>query len=293
MVEEKFQMHKLIRSNGLTAKQLLEIKELSTICNAHDNITMKLNWDFLNSRPKDEVQDFLYYSGDELIGFLALYIFNNKEAEVSSMVHPNYRKKGMFLKLLSTASEEVKNRDIKEMLFFTDVNSKSGIACLTKLQTTYDFSEHLMRWSGQLKANEANNELHIRPFDKGDREIAIQLDSACFHIPKEDAEKMIDVQLADPTNLRLVAEYEGKVVGKINVLLKENPAYIFGFCVLPSFQGKGFGQNILQATLSRLVELGITDIVLEVAIKNNNALKLYEKVGFELVTGYDYYRLKL
>jgi ribosomal protein S18 acetylase RimI-like enzyme len=283
---------KLICANGLTNNQLLDIKKLSKTCNEQDKITMKLNWDFLNSRPKDEVQDFLFYEDTTLVGYLGLYIFNKREAEVSSMVHPEYRKQGVFTHLLQYAQEEVKKRHINELLFFSDRNSLSGIACLKNLETTYDFSEYLMNWKEQ-STSESANDLLVRSYEETDLQTIISLDSTCFNIPFDEARKMVEVQLADSSNLHLIAELKGKIIGKINVLLKEDPAYIFGFCVHPSYQGQGYGQEILSKTLFKLVTLQRDNIVLEVAVKNSNALKLYEKVGFELVTGYDYYRLKI
>jgi N-acetylglutamate synthase-like GNAT family acetyltransferase len=102
----------LIKSYGLSKIQISEIEKLATICNEEETITMKLNWDFLNSRPKNEVQDFLFYEENCLVGYLGLYIFNEIEAEVSAMVHPKKRKKGIFSTLLEHAKLEVKGRNI-------------------------------------------------------------------------------------------------------------------------------------------------------------------------------------
>ncbi|WP_158217587.1 GNAT family N-acetyltransferase [Lottiidibacillus patelloidae] len=282
----------LIRGLGLSKNQLSDIGTLASICNTHDNITMKLNWDFLNSRPQNELQDFLYYDENQLVGYLALYIFNNKEAEVSAMVHPKYRNQGIFSILLEQAIQEVKQRKIYELLFFTDTNSNSGISALEHLQSTYEFSEYLMKWNNNLP-QDMRDQLKVRVMKEDDVQDVINIDSQCFNLSKLDAEKMSQVQLNSPTNLRFIAELNGTIVGKINVQLNNSPAYIFGFAVLPEYQGKGYGLEILQKTIVHLDNLSRNDIVLEVAVKNLNALKLYEKVGFNKVTGYDYFRIKL
>ncbi|QWC21323.1 hypothetical protein KJK41_13400 [Bacillus haikouensis] len=46
----------------LNQKQLDDIKALQEICENHDGITLKLNWDMLEHRPGD-IDDYFHYSG--------------------------------------------------------------------------------------------------------------------------------------------------------------------------------------------------------------------------------------
>jgi ribosomal protein S18 acetylase RimI-like enzyme len=274
---------------GLSQQDLGSIKQLEKTVNEHDHIHMKLNWDFLKSRPEDEMNDFLFYHEGNLLGYLGIYIFNQKEAEVSAMVHPAFRNKRVFSKLMHAAKEEVKKRGINELLFFTDHQSTSAVKVLKELDATYDFSEYLMQWLKPIE-DTLNQRLSIRSFASNDKGVSIELDHICFNISKNEAKKLFKDQENNKNKLQFMAELDGKVIGKISVLLDNEPAYLFGFAIFPTFQGKGYGRELLSYAIKYLVESSRNDIVLEVAVKNKHALELYEKVGFRQVTGYDYYR---
>src|SRR5581483_9897896 len=79
--------HGLFKQQGLTQDELVDIERLATICNTYDGLDLKLNWNILRSRPLDETNDFLYYEHGMLVGFLPLFSFSLREAEISGMVH--------------------------------------------------------------------------------------------------------------------------------------------------------------------------------------------------------------
>ncbi|MHB1685055.1 MAG: GNAT family N-acetyltransferase, partial [Bacilli bacterium] len=129
----------LSSQHGLTADDYGRVAQLATLCNQSDNITLKINYDTLRTRPDDEVNDFLYYEREELIGFLGLYQFNSHEIEISGMVHPAYRRKGIFSALLSAAKQEVRQRGISKLIFINEMNSASGKSFLESLGAKYTF----------------------------------------------------------------------------------------------------------------------------------------------------------
>lgn len=57
-------------------------------------------------------------------------------------------------------------------------------------------------------------------------------------------------------------------------------AYIFGFYVRSDQQGKGVGKLFLQEIYPILKQEGFHKVCLTVSIKNEAAVKLYEKLGF-------------
>ncbi|KMJ56131.1 hypothetical protein AB685_23560, partial [Bacillus sp. LL01] len=76
--------------------------------------------------------------------------------------------------------------------------------------------------------------------------------------------------------------------GKLRVIVDDKASWIYGFVVTPSMQGKGIGQ----AVLVRLIQQEAAkeqDVLLEVALENAHALKLYTSVGFEQFSTQDYY----
>ncbi|MEH7417501.1 GNAT family N-acetyltransferase [Neobacillus drentensis] len=59
-------------------------------------------------------------------------------------------------------------------------------------------------------------------------------------------------------------------------------AYIFGFYVRSDQQGKGIGKLFLQEIYPILKQDGFRKVCLTVNVKNEAAVKLYEKVGFAI-----------
>ncbi|BCD23044.1 hypothetical protein BC30090_1941 [Bacillus cereus] len=82
-----------------------------------------------------------------------------------------------------------------------------------------------------------------------------------------------------------------KVIGTITVSKQEQSTTLSGFAVHPSYQGKGYGKDILTSMIHTLITKGVSTIKLDVETKNNYALKLYTQCGFEMKTKYDYYNV--
>lgn len=82
-----------------------------------------------------------------------------------------------------------------------------------------------------------------------------------------------------------------KVIGTITVSKQEQSTTLSGFAVHPSYQGKGYGKDILMSMVHTLITKGASTIELDVETKNNHALKLYTQCGFEMKTKYDYYNV--
>ncbi len=84
----------------MDSKELEQVGELANLCNLYDGIQLKLNWSMLKERSGKEYSDFLFYEEDQLVGFLGIYQFQSTEAEISGMVHPKHRRKGIFTRLV-------------------------------------------------------------------------------------------------------------------------------------------------------------------------------------------------
>ncbi|HAP81430.1 MAG TPA: GNAT family N-acetyltransferase, partial [Enterobacteriaceae bacterium] len=63
-------------------------------------------------------------------------------------------------------------------------------------------------------------------------------------------------------------------------------AWIYDFCLLAAWRGKGLGREAMRQLKQTLGEMGMQEIGLRVASNNPGAKALYEKSGFS-VTGYN------
>jgi ribosomal protein S18 acetylase RimI-like enzyme len=76
-----------------------------------------------------------------------------------------------------------------------------------------------------------------------------------------------------------VAKSDDKVIAWCVASKSNNTALIDAIYVLPEYQGKGIGKKMMQIALEWL--FSFSEIRLEVAIYNENAIRFYEKFGFK------------
>ncbi|TXD50350.1 MULTISPECIES: GNAT family N-acetyltransferase [unclassified Polaribacter] len=79
-----------------------------------------------------------------------------------------------------------------------------------------------------------------------------------------------------------LAHYEDQVVGTISLIpVNEHTYEILKLGVVDGFKGLGIGRKLMQICIDICVEKNVKIITLESSSKLENALKLYEKLGFK------------
>ncbi|MGE8203313.1 GNAT family N-acetyltransferase [Heyndrickxia sp. NPDC080065] len=272
----------------LNSIQLDDIKKLQLVCEQEENIQLKLNWDMLETRNEKEVRDFFHYENDLLIGFLGLYGFGNK-MELCGMVHPCYRRKGIFSKMFTEAISTIKKEKVKTILLNAPSNSFSAKKFLQSIPCHFSFSEHQMKWSEIDLGGE--EDIIIRTSTPDDLETEIQLDVSCFDFSEEEAKVYNQRIKKENTQEFYLIEADQQKVGKIRVQHLNDEAWIYGFAIFPDYQGRGFGRKALKKIIRDEYQKGFP-IFLEVETTNSNALRLYESCGFKTVVSQDYYEYK-
>lgn len=284
----------LIERRGLLAPEISEIQRLAQLCNQHEELDMKLVWSMLRDRPPDQLNDFLYYADGQLVGFLALFIFNTHEAEVSGMVHPAYRQRGIFSALFEATRQECRSRGLSTLLLIVEQASPIGQTFARHLSTTYDHSEYKMVLQEPRLPTILSKRLQFRAARPADTPTLAHITAQAFNMPESEVDWYTE-QALSPLNTHryYVGEIDGGVIGKIDVNFSEEAAFIFGFAVLPVYQGQGYGRQLLAHTVQVLRSGGQEHIELEVDTDNKQALALYQSCGFKETGSYDYYRFPL
>ena len=70
-------------------------------------------------------------------------------------------------------------------------------------------------------------------------------------------------------------------------------AFVSNVSVLPANTGQGIGQSLMVNAIDHARALGFTNLSLEVDARASSALRLYQKLGFRLVSDVDPCRLEL
>lgn len=285
-------MQGVVVRTALSAEEVGAIRELATVCEGHDGIELKLNWDMLKTRPGERTDDFLYYEAGRLVGFFALYHFNSWEIEISGMVHPDHRRKGIFTALYAAAKEEIARRGEPNLIWIVSEGSQSGKAWALSTGASYKNSEYKMEREKDAPLPEATDKLLIREATLQDAPELGRMTHVCFGLPLDEMVKSVERKFGKEEYTLLVAEVDGVRIGRMNVDHPEaGVVWIFGFCVLPEYQGKGYGREFLARTIRDYAAKGYQEFALEVAVENKGALGLYESCGYRVTSGIDYYEI--
>ncbi|PFL19070.1 GNAT family N-acetyltransferase [Bacillus cereus] len=282
------------KKKSLTANEIQQMKDLAHICGQHDQIdySSDLHVNFLTARNKDVINDFLFYDDSQLIGALSMYDFERPtKLELIGFVHPNYRKQQIGTTLLQTAMKEIRIRKADEALIIMNGDSASGKEFAKQMKLPYLYSEYSMEFKAKEVQKTTKNTIQLTLASSESLLNLIEISSKAFGDSVENTATWLQKMMNSPSHQVYSALIDEKVIGTITVSEQEQSTTLSGFAVHPSYQGKGYGKDILSYMVHTLITEGVSTIELDVETKNNNALKLYTQCGFEIMTKYDYYGL--
>lgn len=291
--------------------ELIHMLEIQ--CARNDQITLKLELDYKLSdaqiRTADtlisDINEFMYFNGEELIGYMGICSFGGitQPLEITGMVHPEYRRQGIFSKLMELVIAECRKRNAEGILALCDKKSISGQGFLKKISAVYKFSEFEMylnhksyetlekqqpsgitfRKAVNADASEITRQNMIYFGDDSEEENEDSEDRGIL-LPEEEEKRGMTIY---------IAEKEDRIIGKVNLQMSDGgTGGIYGLGVLPEFRGNGFGRAILTFGVEKLKDAKATEVMLQVAAENGTALNLYKSCGFHETSVMDYFELK-
>lgn len=89
-------------------------------------------------------------------------------------------------------------------------------------------------------------------------------------------------QLAWDSELVMVAEMDGNVVGVVVGTIDGTRAYFYRLAVDPTKQGFGIGRKLVEALENRFRQRGVNRIIIMVNQDNQKVLPFYHSLGYEL-----------
>jgi ribosomal protein S18 acetylase RimI-like enzyme len=296
------------------------INKLQEQCTYEDKTVLKLELDYKRGLALENgkissvknVNEFMFLDGEEMIGYIGICSIRCVGAgaplEVNGMVRPEYRRQGIFTKLSELAMAEWKQRNSGSMLLLSDRKSNSGQNFIKGIGAQYKHSEYemylrevnLQSFQRQLcgvtfrKATNADareiarqNEIYFNNESQDvanipdDNEMVILTEGMI--LPEEEEKRGITTYLA---------EKDQHIIGKVRLELNSRIGGIYGLGVLPEHRGQGGGRAILMMAIEKLKEMNVSEIMLQVATENANALNLYKSCGFMETSIMDYYEMK-
>lgn len=295
------------------------INMLEKSCSSRDQVSLKLELDYKlgmvdSSITKQQhfygikqINEFMCFEGDLLIGYIGINSFggSSKEIEVNGMVHPEYRRKGIFSTLYNLLFCEYQKRNAVNMLLLSDRLSIDGQAFIKNRGASYKHSEYEMflNYSTYSEVDYKPFKIDLRKATTADtNEIARQnaiyfrdvfLENAVAEADQENSDFSITLVSPEEEQKRgftiFIAELEGRIIGKVNLQFVAGLGGIYGLGILPEHRGKGYGRELLMQSIEKLQNMKATKIMLQVEANNESALSLYKSVGFQATSIMDYY----
>ncbi|AZS14938.1 GNAT family N-acetyltransferase [Paenibacillus lutimineralis] len=265
-----------------------ELQELQATCEQNDQIGLKLNWDMLLNPEEDNSLHLTEYRDGRLLAFLGKYIIGGN-MEICGMVHPDFRRQGIFTRLLQSGITREEAVRYSSILLNTPAASASGQAFLKTVRCRYSFTENQMQYvAAENKLSNVRPGISLCPATPEDAESLSQLDADGFQCDYEQTlQDNIRLSPKDIAENELIIA-DGQTVGKIRVSRLEDRSWIYGFVIHSRYRGGGIGHAVLQQVIAREHAAG-RSIWLDVAIENPAAMKLYETAGFQLRSAQDYF----
>ena len=121
----------------------------------------------------------------------------------------------------------------------------------------------------------------IRRMNVDDAPAIAELEKLCFSDPW--SEKSIVSEAVNPLSYWLVAEIDGYVAGYVGSQTVLDAADMMNLAVSPDYRRQGIGQALVNALTDYLRHNGVVALLLEVRVSNEQAIALYQKLGFEQV----------
>ncbi len=285
--------HGLIAKQTLTPDEIAEISRLIDICNEHDRLRMRIGLEMLRERRGDETNDFLYYAGGQLVGYLEADSYSRKEKELTGMVHPDFRRQGIFTALFTAAKKELQQRGVQKLIFVCEHKSESGRAFLATTGAELAFAEHEM-WLGTFHERGRRTEgLSMRRAYAGDIDTIVSF-LATDSGNVDGVKGWVTELMGKPESFWFfLATLHGQPLGTVRLDFMEDVTGIYAFEVRLGYRGLGYGREMLEQLIHIARAASTKPIMLDVETDNTNAVGLYLSCGFEVKTTYDYYELSL
>lgn len=274
----------------LTESQWQDFEQLCRLCEASDGGLPALYLHLL-SQKRDAKSNILYYEKDVLVGFVSGYFFYEDGCEISLMVSPCYRKKGIAAQLLSTLLPLLISKGLRRVIFSSSGAFRSHWQPSAEL--AYQHTEYRMERDGLDRIPIINPSLMIRQAILSDITVLCELDSACFFTDQSSVVTRLNYLLKDNNYVLLVACHDNNIIGKAHIRWENEIALLSDIAIFPDQQNRGFGSELLAFCINFSLSNGRTQLALDVETNNQGALNLYKKNGFNVVKSYDYWSMPL
>jgi mycothiol synthase len=274
----------------LTAADRAQLDALVAACGRHDGA----DWSFVAAMAAaydGALPQPLAYDGDALVGVASLQ-GPDAALEVSGLVHPAHRRRGLGTALLGAVRAAGRGRGLPGALLTCDEAAPAGAAFARAAGAAYQSSEYRLAWSGPgAGAPGPGGGDGLERVTAATLPEFARVHAAAFGHDEARARAGFARSLARPGVALHLARLDGEAVGVVRTAVQDGEGWITALGVAPARRGRGLGRRLLLGAVAALRAAGARPILLEVATDNRAALRLYEACGFRQIGAYAYFHL--
>ena len=283
-------------SNQLTEKERKAAKALIASCQAYDQtfrepyLSNMLNFD------PNMPAFFLCYQEGELLGLLTVYA-DDHDVEVTILVAPDYRRKGIARSLFDKFQKETAPYPIRSVTFQTERIFLDRHPNLASHWGVVE-DEETETWLGRDRTPyvlESCSDVKVLLAEPSYLDEIAQLHQQAFSDAEERLEasrRYITEALKDSDGLLYILLKEAQVIGVCTVDLSGNSNYLYGLAIAEAYRGQGYGSYLAKSIVNQLIAENTKSFQIAVEDANTGAKRLYEKIGFVKQTQVVYLKQK-
>lgn len=159
----------------------------------------------------------------------------------------------------------------------------------------------LPRFETVVVRDRRGEEITIRQYDHSkDRDKLIEMYSnydpqfRCLGLPPINREAIKSwVDYLGTNGFAIVAEKDGKIVGHLVIVPSEKNEVDLTIFIHQDYQNRGLGQEMMKLIIDFCKKAGFNAITLVTERKNERAIHVYRKLGFEIVAPFYEYDMRL
>lgn len=275
-------------TDQLNEQQLTELETLRQACKAENGSTPNLYTHIL-SQPRIYPASALYYENNQLQGFISAFFFYDRAVEISLLVHPTARRRGIATALLNEILPLLKSLQIHNLIFSNP--EKLNNHWLPQHGFSFTHSEYYMCREILSPLLGHNNTLVFQPATENEIPLLYSLDEACF-ANKINQDNYRFHNLIDNREYSVIIAFLGnKPIGKAHIRWGSEGATLSDIAIEPAHQGKGLGTSLIAHCVNFALSEGKSTISLDVETHNKKALDLYTRLGFIIQNACDYWSI--
>lgn len=235
---------------------------------------------------------FVALNPDKVVGLMVGF-HEDAKIDVTSVVHPKFRRQGVFKALLDALTAKV-GQSI-EISFEVCDQSTSGVGCAKHLGLTYEPKiDYYMECKKLTEPNKPLPSFTFKVVDETDVHLVAQIfeEEEKFNSKDEEIEfnpeDSMASEMKDGIEARVYFNQENDLIGMNQYVCRDEKTapYILNFLVRPIYRSKGFGEAILRNIVSYWLDDRKRSPV-ELETQREIASYLYKKCGFEVKQSYN------